>query len=235
LKLSDSNLGKIITAMRNKKLIDRSTIIIFGDHGMATIDKYPQWKLILKDLSGLGVKEENTCYWNDAGVSIRFWFRNETVKGDLAPKLADYFKNRVPYRDCFFVPDEGYLKSHNLVHKNPAVARENLGDFIVGVNVGCKLVYENVPGFLSNFEEKLSEVDKYTSMHGYLDNGHENMSAFVGMAGPSFSKGEYIEINITDIAPTLMCGMGYEDEEYYNSVDGNVVCGALENGCSRCR
>ena len=233
LKISDANLGMVLDALRSRGLLEKSNIIVFGDHGMAAIDKFPKWRLIVEDLEAMGVSEDNACYWNDAGVSVRFWFRNESAQKQLEPKIRDYFMNRVADRECFFVPDGEYLRSHNVLHPDAEKKRASLGDLIVGVNVKCKLVYEGViPVFLQDFEEKLHEVDAYVSMHGYLDNDHEETIAFIGMTGPLFRKNAQVEMDMVDVAPTLMCGMGYKNEDYYNTIDGKARCDVV-NEC-RC-
>ncbi len=233
IKAADSNLGAALETLRRNGLLNKTNLVVLGDHGMAPIYKFPKWRIILEDLKRLGMNEENTCYWNDAGVSIRFWFRNESARKQMEPRIANYFGNSVADSECFFVPDGGYLRSHNVLHPDPIKKRTSLGDLIIGINVGCKLVYENVvPSFLSGFEEKLHEVDAYLSMHGYLDNEHPETLAFIGMTGPAFKRNLYAEMDMVDVAPTLMCGIGYKNKDYYNSIDGKVRCDVL-NEC-RC-
>ncbi len=229
IKLSDNLLGIALDVLRSQGMLEKTNIIVFGDHGMAAIDKFPKWRLILQDLKKLGITEENTCYWNDAGVSVRFWFRNGSVQQQIEPRIKDYFMNSVADRECFFVPDAEYLRSHNVLHPDSVKKRTSLGDLIIGLNVGCKLIYEGaIPSFLSGFEDKLKGVDKFASMHGYLDNEHTEVLAFVGMMGPVFKKNVRTELDMVDVAPTLMCGIGYKNEDYYNSIDGRARCDVVK-------
>jgi len=224
MKIQDEKLGAVLAELKKMGSLEKSNIVVLGDHGMGAISKFPNWATILIDLQAIGVNSNNTCYWNDAGVSIRFWFRNQSVESELKPMIIDYFKNK----ECFFVPDEEYLSNHNVIIKDPNKNRASLGDLVIGLNVGCKVIYEDVPEHLLGFEEKLEAVNAYSSMHGYLDNEHEEMQAFVGISGPLFKEDFYIEMEIIDIAPTLLCGLGYKNDQYYTSIDGKIRCDVLE-------
>lgn len=230
----DRELGLIIDHLNRTGWLNQTNIIMYGDHGMWTASKRPLWTPILSDLEKLGINENNTCYWNDGGVSVRFWFRNQSFAETLGPKIADYFRTKAD-QSCFFVPNESYLESKKIVSPDRNVRRANLGDLFIGVNVDCKLTYGQIPNFLDKFKEQLTHVDSYLSMHGYISNDDNRLMSFFAAVGPAFKKNYNLTIiNAVDISPTYLFGINYCNPNYYNNIDGIVRMDILSQQSQHC-
>lgn len=201
LKKFDINLNNLIQSLKKENLYNNTTIILFGDHGMASIHTFPLLPDIISELSQQ-VDISNLCYWNDAGTSIRFWFLpNATGKDGIKQKIDSYFKTKT---SCFFVVDDGYLQEKNLLFEKKEKNWINFGDIHIGVKVGCKVNTKQPQGGMESFEFKQHEVDTFISMHGYLDNMHPQLQSFVIIKEPLKKQDTLTNFTILDLREKIL-------------------------------
>lgn len=179
-KTFDKKLGDLFDELKSENLYDNTTIILYGDHGMAAIDKFYYMPDVLSELRENSVLND-VCIWNDAGTSARFWIMaNDTSKKEAIKKdiNAHFSKNE----DCFYTINDDFLRESGLYIEDDERRWINYGDVHIGVNVGCKMnTVQPSGGMEAGFAEKQNEVDKYISMHGYLDNFDYRMLAFLAI------------------------------------------------------
>lgn len=173
----DRELGELITGLKREGLYDQTSIILYGDHGMAAVKQLEYLPEILEELKSYA-DMSNLCYWNDAGTSLRFWILPKAGnKEEIRANLSDYFLAKA---ECFYVVNETMLKENALLFPSPEERLLSFGDVHIGVRPGCKVNTQRASGGMEKgFAEQQNRVDSYISMHGYIDSSHPSMQAFV--------------------------------------------------------
>jgi len=187
----DKKLSSMLNDLKKQALYDSTTIILYGDHGMASINKFYFLPQIITDLEE-NIDLSNVCYWNDAGTSLRFWINenNNSKKEHIINGVNSYFSDK---SECFFTADDDFMKQNDLFFEDSDRRWINFGDVHIGVNVGCKInTQEPSGGMESGFAEQQSRVDKFFSMHGYLDKDDIRLQAFLAIKPAKSKKNDAI-------------------------------------------
>lgn len=113
----DRMVGRLVTGLRERGLIDRTSIIVVSDHGMAP---RPATKLIVLD-DFISLSDVNVVEWSPVGMLIPAPGKQDEVLRKLraaSPHLAVYRRDEVPERFRFrdsprvtplvLVADEGW-------------------------------------------------------------------------------------------------------------------------------
>jgi predicted AlkP superfamily pyrophosphatase or phosphodiesterase len=194
-KTFDTKLGFLFDELKKEGVYDSTTLILYGDHGMAAINKFFYLTQMIEELEK-DVNLSKVCYWNDAGTSLRFWImENSTSKKEAVKKdIETYFSKK---DSCFFVATKNYMTAHDMYIEDDKNRWINFGDAHIGVNVGCKVNTINPSGGMEEgFAKQQSKTDTFLSMHGYLDNKDYRMHGFLAIK-PANGKQVSIESNST--------------------------------------
>ena len=177
-KLFDQQLGILFQHLKARGLYENTNIVLFGDHGMMKIEHFDY----LPELLGNASKNadlNDVCVWNDAGMSLRFWILSKAAekKGSINKALTDYFSSK---SDCYEVVNDAVLRQYEMYFPNATNRWINFGDVYIATKPGCKVNTQKPAGGMENgFADVQSSVDKYISMHGYIDNNDPKLQAFV--------------------------------------------------------
>lgn len=173
----DKKLGVLIKELKNKNLYDKTNIILFGDHGMSAIRQFEYLPEILAELENYA-EINDLCYWNDAGTSLRFWILPKAEKKEeIKTNIINYFLTKP---ECFYIVNDAVLKEINLFLKNSTRRFLSFGDVHIGIRPECKVNTQRASGGMEHgFAEHQNRVDKYISMHGYLNIFHPELQAFL--------------------------------------------------------
>ncbi len=180
-----------------------ASLMILSDHGqepvIGSID-------LIKRLRKLSVPKEEYTFYIEA-PKARFWFHSDRARdkiGDLLYSIGngtvlsytDMYKYNVNFEDkshgeLYFIADPGYIFFPNDFY-------HPLGNIFLG------LVDSQQRGRLSS--------PKYRGYHGYLPH-NESEKGFMLLLEDNY-KAERKEVELIDVAPTVLGLLGYEKPEY---------------------
>jgi len=212
----DSQLKRLITALRNRGVLDQTVLVITGDHGMVR-NTYQIDENILKQT----VRDAGGDYlFHTGGSSAYIWLRNPAVAPKVAQHLVDTL-HHTPFAHHQTI-QSGTYTYHPVVRTGWSLdpALEAAYQYLLGTFAGPL-----APDIALAFEEDtITRV--YTDAHG------EHGSATWGaqqvplvITGPGVKRGKVSEFpaRLMDVAPTVLTLLGIEPV----NMDGVVLTDAL--------
>jgi predicted AlkP superfamily pyrophosphatase or phosphodiesterase len=211
-ELTDENIGKVVEAVRQAGIQERTTIIVAGDHGFASVHSVLQPNVILRRAGLLQTDSAGQIrQWQAVAYGPAICLRDRS-DSDLARKVEALFREMAdgPYRGIFRIVDRSELDR-------------------AGSHPEALFVLEPVEGYYVGTTNRIT-VDQFViaatlrGMHGYLPN---TPSMFTGLliSGSGIRTGIKIPIaRQIDIAPTVARLLGLELKE----ADGVPMVGILK-------
>lgn len=223
LKSSDSCLGKVLEALEQRKLRDRTDVLVVSDHGFSTIFSSID---IIDDLrrsgftAGGGFLEkpaEGSIMVVGLGGSVALYVTGHEAK--TIQKLVDHLQKQ-EYVGVLFTRDglEGTFKLSDVKLDSPGAA-----DIVISMRWGDAKPRDGMQGAL--ISEGLARGPGQ-GMHGSLSRFDMNNTLIA--AGPSFLKANQSTIasGNADVTPTVLKILGIEAK----GRDGRLLEEALVDG-----
>jgi predicted AlkP superfamily pyrophosphatase or phosphodiesterase len=224
IESSDKNLGRVLKALEDKKLRDKTDVIVVSDHGFSTITRGPNVVDLLKKAGFTATKKYEDPLPGDVlvvglGGSISFYVfehHEPTIR-----KLVDFLQ-ATDFAGVVFsrVPVEGTFSLEQV-----RIAPTNGSpDVLVAMRWSPEESDYGVPGLVVSEGGK-----KGKGTHASLSpfDMHNTLVA----SGPSFKKGfiNSLPTSNADVAPTILYNLGVPQPSS-SPMDGRVLHEALVQG-----
>jgi arylsulfatase A-like enzyme len=181
----DKALGELTSALRDKKLLDSTLIIIASKHGQSPID--PATFQALDDDPYTKTPGYGFHIADDASL---IWLAPATRKDNMAAAEA-YLQTIMKPQGIGLILDRSAL---SLAYQDPATD-DRTPDFIVGVN----------PGVVYTSGSKIAE-------HGGMNFNDRNVALLVSNPGLKANTISAL-VQTTQVAPTILKALGYNPSE----------------------
>lgn len=214
VETADTQLGRLLAALEEAGLWERSVFFVVSDHGFVPVEKVIHPTVILEQAGLLTVDEGGRLRnWEAApvcgGGTCEILLRNPT---DLITqeKVLGVFSS--------LAQEEGSGIARVIPPQETARLTADRGAFIL---------LEAAPGFYfsSSHSEQAVELATAKATHGYHPDRPEQRAAFV-MAGAGVKPARVPEVSILDLAPTIAHLLGFE----FPSAEGCPLLELLEAG-----